>query len=400
MANHSGSGTKADPWVLKTPPGTSEYQMYLDDAGDPPAIICQVGGTQLKYDRRAIDDLHAMLKAHGDWMPLGGADEQKPAPDGSVEAWGRSAGQPGRWLVRPQEGPARPVRRLHAAAARGARAGRGHPRRQEQQDAGDLRPGGDPIARHARRRPVRRARRPQPAGDRRAAGARRADPSASSPTRCRSAGRRSRATSGCSRRPGWWSRSRAGRGAIYRLHDEGVDGRPRLSRAGLGRGDRRGSGSSPRTRRPRAVIEPIRLAFDVACPADHAFEVWTARIGAVVAGRPHRLGRGRPDGRPRAAPGWPDLRADARRRRARLGRGHGLGAAQPARLPVAPPPRPGRRDGGRDPVPRARRRDDAGRDRASRLGAPRRRGRGVARPEPWRLGDACCRTTSRRRPRR
>ena len=95
---HSGSGTKADPWVLKTPPGTSEYQMYLDDAGDPPAIICQVGGTQLKYDRRAIDDLHAMLKAHGDWMPLGGTDEQKPAPEGSVEAWGRSADNPvGGW---------------------------------------------------------------------------------------------------------------------------------------------------------------------------------------------------------------------------------------------------------------------------------------------------------------
>ena len=66
--------------------------------GDPPAIICQVGGTQLRYDRRAIDDLHAMLKAHGDWMPLGGADEQKPAPDGSVEAWGRSETNPvGGW---------------------------------------------------------------------------------------------------------------------------------------------------------------------------------------------------------------------------------------------------------------------------------------------------------------
>ena len=76
MANHSGTGTKEDPWMLRTPPGTSEYQMYLDDAADPPAIICQVGGTQLKYDKRAIDDLHAMLKAHGDWMPLGGADEQ------------------------------------------------------------------------------------------------------------------------------------------------------------------------------------------------------------------------------------------------------------------------------------------------------------------------------------
>jgi hypothetical protein len=27
------------------------------------------------------------------------------------------------------------------------------------------------------------------------------------------------------------------------------------------------------------VIEPIRLEFEVACPADHAFEVWTSRIG-------------------------------------------------------------------------------------------------------------------------
>jgi hypothetical protein len=94
----TGSGTQADPWGLKTPPGTSEYQMYLDDAGDPPAIICQVGGTQLKYDKRAIDDLHAMLKAHGDWMLLGSTDEQKPAPEGTVEAWARSESNPvGGW---------------------------------------------------------------------------------------------------------------------------------------------------------------------------------------------------------------------------------------------------------------------------------------------------------------
>ena len=96
MAN--GTGTKDDPWVLQTPPGTSEYRMWRDDANDPPAIICQVGGTQLKYDARAIDDLHAMLKAKGDWVALGGADEQKPAADGTVEAWGRSEGNPvGGW---------------------------------------------------------------------------------------------------------------------------------------------------------------------------------------------------------------------------------------------------------------------------------------------------------------
>ena len=98
MANFSGSGTKNDPWVLKTPPGTSEYQMWRDDEADPPAIVCQVGGTRLLYDVRAIDDLHAMLKEQGDWVPLGGADEQKSAPEGSVEAWGRSADNPlGGW---------------------------------------------------------------------------------------------------------------------------------------------------------------------------------------------------------------------------------------------------------------------------------------------------------------
>ena len=94
----SGSGTKADPWILKTPPGTSEYQMYRDESSDPPAIVCQVGSTQLRYHLRAIEDLHAMLKAHGAWMPLGSADEQKSAAVGTVEAWGRAADNPvGGW---------------------------------------------------------------------------------------------------------------------------------------------------------------------------------------------------------------------------------------------------------------------------------------------------------------
>jgi hypothetical protein len=94
----SGSGTKADPWKLKTPTGTSSYEMYRDDMLDPPAIVCQVGSTQLRYDMRAIEDLHAMLKGHGDWMPLGSADEQKPAAEGTVEAWGRSPDNPvGGW---------------------------------------------------------------------------------------------------------------------------------------------------------------------------------------------------------------------------------------------------------------------------------------------------------------
>jgi len=97
-ANASGSGTKADPWKLKTPTGSSSYEMYRDETLDPPAIVCQVGTTQLRYDLRAIEDLHAMLKARGDWMPLGSADEQKPAAEGTVEAWGRSPDNPiGGW---------------------------------------------------------------------------------------------------------------------------------------------------------------------------------------------------------------------------------------------------------------------------------------------------------------
>ena len=94
----SGSGTKEDPWQLKTPPGTSAYTMYRDDSVDPPLIVCQVGSTKLTYLARAIDDLHVMLKAHGDWMELGAADEQKPATPGTVEAWARAEDNPvGGW---------------------------------------------------------------------------------------------------------------------------------------------------------------------------------------------------------------------------------------------------------------------------------------------------------------
>lgn len=94
----AGSGTKEDPWQLKTPPGTSAYTMWRDEVADPPALVCQVGGTQLRYHLRAIDDLHAMLEAHGGWIDLGGADEQKPAAEGTVEAWGRSPENPvGGW---------------------------------------------------------------------------------------------------------------------------------------------------------------------------------------------------------------------------------------------------------------------------------------------------------------
>ena len=91
-------GTRDNPWVLKTPSGGSEFVAFRDEELDPPALVVQVGKTELRYALRCIDDLHAMLRAHGDWMPLGSADEQKAAADGTVEAWGRSADNPvGGW---------------------------------------------------------------------------------------------------------------------------------------------------------------------------------------------------------------------------------------------------------------------------------------------------------------
>jgi hypothetical protein len=91
-----GSGTKQAPWELTTPSGSSQYLMYKDEAAS--AIVCIVGKTELRYQLRAIDDLHSMLQKHGDWMLLGSADEQKPAAEGTVEAWGRSPKNPvGGW---------------------------------------------------------------------------------------------------------------------------------------------------------------------------------------------------------------------------------------------------------------------------------------------------------------
>lgn len=94
----SGAGTKEDPWQMKTAPGSSEYTMHRDEAADPPALVCQVGSTTLRYHLRAIEDLHDWLREQGDWVPLGAADELKPAAPGSVEAWGRTEDNPvGGW---------------------------------------------------------------------------------------------------------------------------------------------------------------------------------------------------------------------------------------------------------------------------------------------------------------
>ncbi len=94
----AGSGTQDDPWQLITAPGSSRYSMYRADAAEPPTLVCQVGSTALRYRASAIEDLAAWLRAQGDWVPLGAADEGKDAVPGTVEAWGRDAANPvGGW---------------------------------------------------------------------------------------------------------------------------------------------------------------------------------------------------------------------------------------------------------------------------------------------------------------
>lgn len=99
MPDHvEGTGTPDDPWILTTPPGGSEFDAWRDEDADPPALIIRVGTTRLSYRMQCIDDLHEMLVATGDWVPLGNADELKPAAPGSVEAWARSDDNPvGGW---------------------------------------------------------------------------------------------------------------------------------------------------------------------------------------------------------------------------------------------------------------------------------------------------------------
>jgi len=90
--------TKNDPWILKTAPGTSSYTMHVDENEGRKILVCTVGSTVLHYDARCVEDLHAMLRKAGDWVELGGTDEQKPAKEGTVEAWGRSTSNPvGGW---------------------------------------------------------------------------------------------------------------------------------------------------------------------------------------------------------------------------------------------------------------------------------------------------------------
>ncbi len=81
---------KDNPWVLKTPPGTSEFTIHVEEKNGLKILVCIVGKTTLHYDAGCIEDMYSMLKKAGDWVELGGADEQKTAKEGTVEAWGRS----------------------------------------------------------------------------------------------------------------------------------------------------------------------------------------------------------------------------------------------------------------------------------------------------------------------
>ena len=153
------AGTKDDPWQLKTPPLTSDYEMYLDEKDGTKVIVCVVGKTTLLYDARAIDDLHAMLAGE---RRLGGARERRRAEAGEGRD-GRGLGalgrQSGRRLVRAEEGPPRTVRDVHAAAARDARARGGRAQPAEQPDAGGALAGvrvGRCGVRDLRRRAARR----------------------------------------------------------------------------------------------------------------------------------------------------------------------------------------------------------------------------------------------------
>jgi len=91
-------GTKENPMGLKTPSLTSHYTMHVDQKDGKDVLVCTVGKTVLLYNMDCLNDLHEMLKAHGDWMELGSSDEQIPAKDGTVEAWARSENNPvGGW---------------------------------------------------------------------------------------------------------------------------------------------------------------------------------------------------------------------------------------------------------------------------------------------------------------
>ena len=141
----SGTGSPEDPWRLRTPPLSSEYVLHREQRDGRDVLVCTVGTSTLLYDARCIDDLAAMLRERGDWVELGSADEQKPAKDGTVEAWGRSPDNPiGGWYglkrgMRGRFGMYLPPLLEHLGLAEVEHRPRGNRMRAREQDASDPR---------------------------------------------------------------------------------------------------------------------------------------------------------------------------------------------------------------------------------------------------------------------
>src|SRR5881296_1077135 len=132
----AGAGTREHPWHLKTPSGTSEFLAFRDETLDPPSLVVKSGSTELRYHLRCVNDLHSMLKSRGDWMLLGSADEQKPAAEGTIEAWGRSSKKSRGRLVWIEERAAREIRHVRAPGAGSSPLSRSRTQPEEQPDEG------------------------------------------------------------------------------------------------------------------------------------------------------------------------------------------------------------------------------------------------------------------------
>ncbi len=89
---------------------------------------------------------------------------------------------------------------------------------------------------------------------------------------------------------------------------------------------------------PAVMTAPLRLSFDVDCAPDHAFSVWTSKIGTWWP-RDHTVSGDADEVVLESGAGRPDLRADGGGDAARVGRGHRVGAAPPSGLPLAHRPR-------------------------------------------------------------
>ncbi len=74
-----GAGPKTSPWQLTTAPGSVGVHDVPRRQASPPALVCQVGSTTLRYRTRGDRRPARLAAEQGDWMPLGAADEKKDA---------------------------------------------------------------------------------------------------------------------------------------------------------------------------------------------------------------------------------------------------------------------------------------------------------------------------------